>query len=140
VFLTGGLFVNLSWVVGQAPAAGWFGYANLTSKAYSPDMGVDFWVLGLLILGTSSVAASLNFIVTIINMRAPGMTMMRLPVFVWMTLVTSFLIILSFPAITIALVEVMMDRLFGPNFFEVSHGGMPILWQHLFWVFGHPEV
>src|SRR5690606_10363542 len=83
---------------------------------------------------------SLNFIVTIINMRAPGMTMMRLPVFTWMTLVTAFLIVLSFPAITIALVELMMDRSFGTNFFEASSGGLPILWQHLFWIFGHPEV
>jgi cytochrome c oxidase subunit 1 len=82
----------------------------------------------------------LNFIVTIINMRAPGMTMMRLPVFTWMTLITAFLIVLSFPFITVALVEIMMDRLFGTSFFEVSGGGMPILWQHLFWVFGHPEV
>jgi cytochrome c oxidase subunit 1 len=98
------------------------------------------WVMGLQLLGVASIAASLNFIVTIINLRAPGMTMMRLPVFVWMTLVTAFLIVLSFPAITIALVELMMDRLFGTNFFEVSNGGMPILWQHLFWVFGHPEV
>ena len=98
------------------------------------------WVMGLQLLGVASIAAALNFIVTIINLRAPGMTMMRLPVFTWMTLFTSFLIILSFPAITIALVEIMMDRLFGTNFFEVSNGGMPILWQHLFWIFGHPEV
>ena len=96
--------------------------------------------MGLQLLGVASIAAALNFIVTIINLRAPGMTMMRLPVFTWMTLVTSFLIILAFPAITIALVEIMMDRLFGTNFFEVSNGGMPILWQHLFWIFGHPEV
>jgi cytochrome c oxidase subunit 1 len=98
------------------------------------------WVMGLQLLGVASIAAALNFIVTIINLRAPGMTMMRLPVFTWMTLFTSFLIILSFPAITIALVEIMMDRLFGTNFFEVSNGGLPILWQHLFWIFGHPEV
>jgi cytochrome c oxidase subunit 1 len=97
-------------------------------------------VLGLQILGLSSIVASLNFIVTIINMRAPGLTMMRLPVFTWMALVTSFLLILALPAIAIALVEVMFDRNFGTSFFEVSGGGQPILWQHLFWVFGHPEV
>jgi cytochrome c oxidase subunit 1 len=96
--------------------------------------------MGLQLLGVASIAAALNFIVTIINLRAPGMTMMRLPVFTWMTLITSFLIVLAFPAITIALVEVMFDRQFGTNFFEMSNGGMPILWQHLFWVFGHPEV
>ena len=145
VFLVGAIILNVGWFVHSgAPDAGWFGYAPLTSKAYSNqfthDMSTDLWVMGLQILGVSSVVGSLNFIVTIINMRAPGMTMMRLPVFTWMTLVTAFLIILSFPAITIALVELMMDRSFGTSFFEMSKGGLPILWQHLFWVFGHPEV
>jgi cytochrome c oxidase subunit I len=140
-FVAGAIILNVGWFMKDGPPdAGWFGYAPLTSKQFNPDHSVDFWVMGLQLLGVASIAASLNFIVTIINMRAPGMTMMRLPVFVWMTLFTSFLIILSFPAITIALVEVMMDRNFGTNFFEVSGGGMPILWQHLFWVFGHPEV
>jgi len=140
-FAVGAIILNLGWFMKDgAPDAGWFGYAPLTTKAFSPTHAIDMWVMGLQLLGVASIAAALNFIVTIINLRAPGMTMMRLPVFTWMTLVTSFLIILSFPAITIALVEVMMDRLFSTNFFEVSHGGMPILWQHLFWVFGHPEV
>ncbi|MDB6095272.1 MAG: cytochrome oxidase [Verrucomicrobia bacterium] len=141
-FVAGAIIINIGWFLpGEtAPDAGWFGYAPLTSKAFNPGHATDFWVLGLQLLGVASIAAALNFIVTIINLRAPGMTMMRLPVFTWMTLVTSFLIILSFPAITIALVEVMMDRQFGTNFFEVSNGGMPILWQHLFWIFGHPEV
>src|SRR5688572_20722194 len=92
------------------------------------------------ILGVSSIIGALNFIVTIINLRAPGLTMMRLPTFTWMTLITAFMIILAFPAITIALIALMMDRSFGANFFEVSAGGMPVLWQHLFWIFGHPEV
>jgi cytochrome c oxidase subunit I len=145
VFLAGAIILNIGWFVKSgAPDAGWFGYAPLTSKAFSnqftSDMSTDLWVMGLQILGVSSVVGSLNFIVTIINMRAPGMTMMRLPVFTWMTLVTAFLIILSFPAITIALVELMMDRSFGTSFFDVSNGGLPILWQHLFWIFGHPEV
>ncbi|HWA08022.1 MAG TPA: cytochrome c oxidase subunit I [Opitutaceae bacterium] len=143
-FVVGAIILNIGWFLPAdhwgAPDGGWFGYAPLTSRTYIPKHSIDMWVMGLQLLGVASIAASLNFIVTIINMRAPGMTMMRLPVFVWMTLVTSFLIILSFPAITIALVEVMMDRLFGTNFFEASNGGMPILWQHLFWVFGHPEV
>lgn len=91
-------------------------------------------------LGVSSIIGSLNFIVTIINLRAPGLTMMRLPVFTWMTLITSFLIILSFPFITIALLELMMERNYQTAFFDVSRGGLPILWQHLFWIFGHPEV
>ena len=140
-FVAGAAIINLGWFMkAGAPDAGWFGYAPLTSSTYSPDHSIDMWVMGLQLLGVASIAASLNFIVTIINMRAPGMTMMRLPVFTWMALFTSFLLILSFPAITIALVELMMDRLFGTNFFEVSNGGMPILWQHLFWIFGHPEV
>jgi cytochrome c oxidase subunit 1 len=145
VFLVGAIILNIGWFVKSgAPDAGWFGYAPLTNKAYSDqfggDMSTDLWVMGLQLLGVSSVVGSLNFIVTIINMRAPGMTMMRLPVFTWMTLFTAFLIILSFPAITIALVELMMDRSFNTNFFEAAAGGLPILWQHLFWIFGHPEV
>lgn len=145
VFLAGAVILNVGFFAKSGlPDIGWFGYAPLTAQAYSSefagDMSTDLWVLGLQILGVSSVIGSLNFIVTIINMRAPGLTMMRLPVFTWMTLFTAFLIILSFPAITIALVEVMMDRNFGTHFFEVSGGGLPILWQHLFWVFGHPEV
>jgi cytochrome c oxidase subunit 1 len=145
LFLAGAIVLNVGFFVKSGlPDMGWFGYAPLTSTAFSSefagDMSTDMWVMGLQILGVSSVIGSLNFIVTIINMRAPGLTMMRLPVFTWMTLFTAFLIILSFPAITIALVEVMMDRNFGTLFFEVSGGGLPILWQHLFWVFGHPEV
>ena len=123
-FLVGAIIVNLGWFMKDGvPDAGWFGYAPLTTRAFSPTHAIDMWVMGLQLLGVASIAAALNFIVTIINLRAPGMTMMRLPVFTWMTLFTSFLIILSFPAITIALVEIMMDRLFGTNFFEVSNGG-----------------
>ena len=141
VFLAGAIILNIGWFLHDGvPNGGWFGYTPLTTRAFSPSHSIDMWVMGLQLLGVASIAASLNFITTIINMRAPGLTMMRLPVFTWMTLVTAFLIILSFPAITIALVELMMDRLFGTNFFEVSNGGMPILWTHLFWVFGHPEV
>lgn len=126
---------NLTDIV---PGMGWFAYAPLSSK-YT-GIGTDFWIFGIQVLGVASIAASLNFIVTIVNMRAPGMTMMRLPVFTWMTLITSFLIILSFPAITIALIELMFDRMFGAHFFNFTMGGQPILWQHLFWIFGHPEV
>ncbi len=141
VFLLGGVLLNLSWFFpGGAPPVGWFAYAPLTSSTYSPGIGTDFWVLSLQVLGISSLAAAFNFIATIINMRAPGLSMMRLPVFTWMTLITSFLIILAFPAITIALVQLMFDRNFGTFFFEAGEGGRPILWQHLFWIFGHPEV
>ena len=149
VFLLGGLFLNASFVVGPlfgagrlsvAPDAGWFGYANLTSRQFSPGPNIDFWVLGLQILGIASLAAGFNFIVTILNMRAPGMKLMRLPVFSWMTLVTQFLVITAFPVITVALVLLLFDRFFGTHFFVPAGGGDPILWQHLFWLFGHPEV
>jgi cytochrome c oxidase subunit I len=149
VFLLGGLFLNASFVAGPlfgaprlsvAPDAGWFGYANLTSRQFSPGPNIDFWVLGLQILGIASLAAGFNFIVTILNMRAPGMKLMRLPVFSWMTLVTQFLVITAFPVITVALVLLMFDRFFGTHFFVPAGGGDPILWQHLFWLFGHPEV
>ena len=140
VLLFGALLLNFGWIYGGAPDAGWFAYANLTSTAYSPGLGVDYWVLGVQILGLSSLAASFNFFVTIVNMRAPGMTMMRLPVFIWMTLITSVLIFMAFPALTVAVTLLMFDRWFDTTFFVVEAGGMPLLWQHLFWVFGHPEV
>jgi len=141
VFLAGAVILNVGWFLqAGAPAAGWFGYAPLTSKTFTPDVSADLWTIGLEVLGLSSIVAALNFIVTIINLRAPGMTMMRLPVFSWMALITSFLLVMAMPSIAIALLEVIFDRHFGTNFFEVSGGGQPILWQHLFWVFGHPEV
>ncbi|MDZ7705982.1 MAG: cbb3-type cytochrome c oxidase subunit I, partial [Trueperaceae bacterium] len=92
-FIAGGLLINTSWFLGGAPNAGWFGYAPMTSTTYNPGLGIDFWVLGLQVLGVASLVAGFNFIVTIINMRAPGMSMMRLPLFVWMTLVVQFLVI-----------------------------------------------
>ncbi|MDB4907634.1 MAG: cytochrome oxidase [Gemmatimonadetes bacterium] len=140
VYLFGGIFMNLSWFVGQAPNGGWFGYAPLTTMAYSPLLNIDFWVLGLQILGVSSLAAAFNFITTIINMRAPGMNLMRMPMFTWMSFVVQFLLVLAFPVITIALVFLQFDRFFGTNFYTIAAGADPLLWQHLFWIFGHPEV
>ncbi len=140
IFLAGGLFLNASWLAGAPPDVGWFGYANLTSKHYAPGLGVDFWIFSLQILGVSSVMAAVNFIVTILNMRAPGMTMMRMPVFVWMTLVVQFLIALAFPPITVGLIFLTFDRFFGTHFYDVAAGADLHLWQHLFWIFGHPEV
>ena len=140
IFLGGGILLNSGWLFGGAPNAGWFAYANLTDGTFNTGHGMDFYVVGLLVLGTASMAAAFNFIVTIVNMRAPGMSLMRMPVFVWMTLITSFLIILAFPVITVGLIELLFDRTFGTNFFVPITGGDPILWQHLFWVFGHPEV
>jgi cytochrome c oxidase subunit 1 len=140
VFLAGAMILNFSWFLGGAPNAGWFAYAPITSTVFNPGHGIDYWVLSLLVLGIGSVAAGFNFVVTIINMRAPGMSLMRMPLFTWMTLLTSLLLILAFPVITVALIELLLDRLFGANFFNVAAGATPLLWQHLFWVFGHPEV
>ena len=140
VFLFGALLMHSSFLVNQAPDAGWFSYANLTEKPFSANNGLDFWGLGLQVLGISSLAAGFNFVVTIINLRAPGMSLMRMPVFIWMTLITSILLVLAFPVITVGLIELTMDRNFGTHFFIPASGGDPILWQHLFWVFGHPEV
>ncbi len=138
-FLAGGLFLYSSFFLGGAPDGGWFGYANLTSH-FSFGHGIDFWIIGLIITGIGSLTSSVNFIVTVVNMRAPGMTFMRLPVFTWMILVISFLLISAVPVITIGLIELFFDRNFGTNFFNVLKGGDPLLWQHLFWLFGHPEV
>ncbi len=140
VFLSGGILLHASFLFNAAPNAGWFGYANLTSPAYSPGLNVDFWLLSLQILGIASLAAAFNFLVTIINMRAPGMSLMRLPLFIWMTLVTSILMVLAFPVITVALTLLLFDRFFGMNFFITQAGADPRWWQHLFWIFGHPEV
>ncbi|HEV2107829.1 MAG TPA: cytochrome c oxidase subunit I [Thermomicrobiales bacterium] len=149
-FLAGGLILNLSWLANAAPDQGWYGYAPLTSELYSPDRNVDFWTLGLQVLGVASMAASFNFLITIINMRAPGMTLFRMPIFCWGTLITSVLIVLAFPAITVALILLSMDRFAGTHFYFpytlndagqlIVTGGDPLLWQHLFWIFGHPEV
>ena len=139
VFLGGGLILNASWFFGGAPDAGWFNYTPLSNEPFA-GKGVDYYVVGLLVLGTSSLMAALNFAVTIINMRAPGLTLMRLPVFIWMTLIISFLLILALPPLTVALIQLLFDRQFDTMFFRPEGGGDPILWQHLFWVFGHPEV
>ena len=140
LYLFGGILLYSSFLLGDAPNAGWFGYAPLTERAFNPTLGVDFWVLSLQLLGISSLAGALNFIVTILNMRAPGMTINRLPLFVWGTLVTSLLIIFAVPSITVALILLLFDRHFGTMFYLPSAQGDPLLWQHLFWFFGHPEV
>ncbi len=139
-YFFGGIFLYSSYFLGGFPKGGWFGYAPNTSITNSPGHGIDFWILGLQILGIGSTVSAVNFIVTTFNMRAPGMSFMRMPVFAWMTLVASFLMLFAMPIITVALFLLTFDRSWGANFFEVSQGGDPILWQHLFWLFGHPEV
>ena len=140
LFLFGGIFIYSSFLLGGAPDGGWFGYAPNTSITFSPGHNIDYWVFGLQLLGIASTASAVNFIVTVINMRAPGMGFFRMPVFAWMTFVASFLLLFAMPIITVALFLLMFDRNFGSNFFNVGAGGDPVLWQHLFWLFGHPEV
>ncbi|HEX6992078.1 MAG TPA: cytochrome c oxidase subunit I [Gemmatimonadales bacterium] len=140
VFLLGGLWLNASFLFNAAPNAGWFGYANLTTNQYSPGLNIDFWMIGLQILGVASLAAAVNFFTTVVNLRAKGMKFMRMPMFTWMSFITQVLLLLAFPVITVALILLMFDRFFGTHFYIPASGGDPILWQHLFWIFGHPEV
>jgi cytochrome c oxidase subunit 1 len=140
LFILGGLMLYVSFIVGGAPAMGWFAQAPLSLKPYSPTTGMEYWVLGLTLTGVASIAGALNFIVTILNMRAPGLRLNRMPLFVWMQLITAFILIWAFPALTAAQVMVYFDRNFGTGFFTPAMGGDPLLWQHLFWFFGHPEV
>ncbi|MBA4537936.1 cytochrome c oxidase subunit I [Bacillus aquiflavi] len=138
MFFLGGLFLNLSWFLGGAPDAGWTSYASLSMA--SEGHGIDFYVLGLQISGGGTLIGGINFLATIITMRAPGMTFMRMPMFTWTTFVTSALILFAFPPLTIGLFLLMFDRLFGANFFDVAMGGNTIIYEHFFWIFGHPEV
>ena len=140
IFLFGGLLLNYSFVIGQIPKVGWFAYANLTSKMFSPDYSVDFWVLGIQVVGLASLISSINFFITIVNMRCKGMSFLRMPIFIWASLITQVLLFLSLPVITVALVMITADRTFGSGFFDPGMGGSVIMWQHLFWIFGHPEV
>jgi cytochrome c oxidase subunit 1 len=124
----------------DSPDGGWFGYQPNASPFYSPGTAMDFWALGLQIIGLASLVSAVNFIVTVFNMRAKGMRLLRMPVFVWMSTVVAFLLLFSLPIIAVALFMVTFDRQFGSLFFAPYGGGDPILWQHLFWLFGHPEV
>ena len=139
VFLLAGIFLYLSFFVGAIPDGGWFAYVPLTTD-YSDGLAMDFWALGVVFVGISTTVGAVNFIVTVFRMRAPGMTMSRLPLVVWSTLTTSFMILLSFPAITLAPLLMAFDRIIGTHFFDAALGGDPLLWQHLFWFWGHPVV
>ena len=138
LFFLGAVFLHLSFFLGGAPDAGWTSYASLS--LYSPGHGIDFYVLGLQISGFGTLISGLNFVVTIITMRAPGMTFMRMPLFTWTAMVSSALILFAFPPLTVGLFMLLFDRMFGGNFFDHTMGGNTIIWEHLFWIFGHPEV
>ena len=140
LFLFGGVFLNTSWFLGGAADGGWFMYSPNSSALFSPSHGIDFWVLGLQITGIASLVGAINLIVTVLNMRAPGMKLMDMPVFTWMVLVVQFLLLFAMPVITVALFLLSFQRNFGATFFDVNAGADPLLWQHLFWIFGHPEV
>ncbi len=140
VFLGGGLMLNTSWFLGGGANGGWFNYAPNNGVAYNPGVGIDFWNVGLIIVGIGSLTGAVNLITTVLNMRAPGMTWMRMPIFTWMSLVTQFLLLFAIPVLTVAQLLLLFDRRFEGNFFNVDQGADPLLWQHLFWIFGHPEV
>ena len=139
-FLVGGIFLNTSWFLGGGADGGWFAYAPNTGVTFSPSHGMDFYAIGLQITGIASLVGGVNLVVTVLNLRAPGMTLMRMPVFTWMSFVTQILLVFAMPVISIALFLLTFDRLFDANFFNVSAGADPLLWEHLFWIFGHPEV
>jgi cytochrome c oxidase subunit I len=141
MFLLGGFVLYSSWLAnGGAPKAGWTSYATLSENAYSPGHGIDLWILSLHILTIASLAGAVNFIATIVNMRAPGMSWMRMPLFVWAILTYAAMLVLVLPALSAGLTMLLLDRQVGTHFFIPDEGGSALLWQHVFWFFGHPEV
>ena len=140
VFLFSGIYLYASFPLGRAPDAGWFNYVPYTSLAYNPGINIDVYALGMVLLGVSTTVGSINFIVTLIRTRAPGMSINRVPILVWGTMTASVGNVLAVPAVSLAFFMLWMDRRFGSHFFDVAGGGQPLLWQHLFWMFGHPWV
>ena len=136
----GGLLMYASVLTGGAPNVGWFAYAPLTEHTFNRGPAVDFWALGLILSGVGTIAAAVNFPATILAMRAPGMTLLKLPFYTWTWIWTSVLILVAIPPLTASLVMVLADRHLGAHFFDTANGGSAYLWQHLFWFFGHPEV
>ncbi len=147
IFLFGALLLYFSYIgggglggSGSAPDVGWFAYSPLTSRAFSRGNSTDYWILGILITGIGSIASALNVIVTTLTMRCPGMTLSRMPLFVWTMLIDSWLIVIALPPLSAAQIMLLLDRQLGANFFNTQSGGSAVLWQHFFWIFGHPEV
>jgi len=140
VFLAGGLFMYSAFLTGSAPNDGWFNYLPLADKSFTPGLNIDFYALGLIFLGISTTGGAINFLVTILKLRAPGMTLNRIPIFVWGELAMAFQIIFALPMLTLACILLFLQRKFGFHFYDPGGGGDPVLWQHLFWIFGHPEV
>jgi cytochrome c oxidase subunit 1 len=147
IFLFGGFLLYFSYVggnglagAGSAPDIGWFAYSPLTAKAFSRGASTDYWILGILVSGIGSIASALNVIVTCVSMRCPGMTLSKMPMFVWVMLIDSWLIIIALPPLSAAQIMLLIDRFLGGTFFNTQAGGSAVLWQHFFWIFGHPEV
>jgi cytochrome c oxidase subunit 1/cytochrome c oxidase subunit I+III len=140
VYLFAGIFLYISFPLGQAPNGGWFNYVPNTELQYDPGINIDIYSLGLIFLGISTVVGSANFVVTLLRCRAPGMSVNRLPILVWGTLTASVANLLAVPAVSLACFLLWMDRRYYTHFYAISGGGQPLLWQHLFWVFGHPWV
>lgn len=140
LFFMGAMLFNISFVVGGSPDAGWTSYFPLASNDFSESVGSNYYAISLQIAGIGTLLTGINFIVTILKMRAPGMNLMKMPMFTWSILITNFIIVFAFPVLTVALALMTMDRLFGTQFFTMANGGSDMLWANLFWVWGHPEV
>ena len=140
VYLASGIFMYVALAQGHAPNAGWFDYVPLASKQFDPGNNIDFYGYGLIFLGISSTAAAINFIVTIFKLRAPGMSINRMPLFCFAFLAVAFALLFALPSLSVAALFLELDRQLGFHFYDVAHGGNPLLWQNLFWIFGHPEV
>ncbi len=140
LFFMGAMLFNLSFVIGGSPDAGWTSYFPLAGNEFSRSVGTNYYMLSLQISGLGSLMTGINMITTILKMRAPGMTLMKMPMFTWSSFISCVIIVFAFPVLTIALAMGTMDRLFGTHFFAMSNGGMDMLWANLFWVWGHPEV
>src|SRR5271169_498388 len=143
----GGIILYFSFVgggglygAGSAPDVGWFAYAPLTSQAFSPGHSTDYWIIGLLVSGVGSIGTALNILTTILCMRCPGMTLGRMPLFTWMNLVMSGLVLVAVSPLTAAQIMLLLDRYLGGHFFDTQAGGSAVIWMHFFWIFGHPEV
>ncbi|MFF2796100.1 cytochrome aa3 quinol oxidase subunit I [Lysinibacillus xylanilyticus] len=140
LFAAGCGLLNLSFIIGGSPDAGWTAYFPLAGTEFSPTVGNNYYSLALQLSGIGTLMTGVNFIATIIKMRAPGMTLMKMPMFTWSILITNVIIVFAFPVLTVALALMMLDRQFGTQFFAMQNGGMDMLWANLFWVWGHPEV
>ena len=147
IFLLGGILLYSSYITGEglaghgsAPDVGWFAYAPLTERAFSRGTSTDYWILSIILTGIGTTASAINVIATIVSMRCKGMTLARMPLFVWLMLVVSSMVLFILPPLTAGQMMLLLDRYLGAHFFDTQAGGSAVLWQHFFWLFGHPEV